>query len=118
VASYQDINHDLKCEHDALLVKISQIQPELSGQSTLFEGIIKTNHFEEPVDEPLNDCEKLDAQVQSDDSTRQTRDVASNRILQLAKQLSELKEKCGRLNASRNWFSTRYHWSQRKVIEE
>jgi hypothetical protein len=60
---------------------MSQIQPELSSQSTPFKGIIKTNYFEEPVDEPLNDCEKLDVEVQSDDSTRQTRDVASNRIL-------------------------------------
>jgi hypothetical protein len=103
----------LKCKHDALLAKMSQIQAELNKQSTAFEGMIKTNHFEEPVDESLDDCEKVDADVQSPDSTRQTRDVAFNKILQLAKKLSELKGKCGRLNASRNWFSTRYHWAVR-----
>jgi hypothetical protein len=64
------MHRKLKCEHEALLVKMSQIQPELSSQSTPFEGIIKTNHFEKPVDEPLNDCEKLDAEVQSDDFTQ------------------------------------------------
>jgi hypothetical protein len=92
---------------------MSQIQVELNRQSTPFEGIIKTNYFEEPVEEPLNDCEKLDAEVQSDDSIRQTRDVVSKGILQLAKKLSELKGKCRRLNASRNWFSTRYHGAVR-----
>jgi hypothetical protein len=41
---------------------MSQIQAALSRQSTPFEGIIKTDHFEEPVDELLNNCEKLDAE--------------------------------------------------------
>jgi hypothetical protein len=82
-------------------------------QGTPFEGIIRASHFEEPVAEPLNDCKKLDAEVQSDDPTRQTGHVASDRILQFAKKLSELKGKCGRLDANRNWFSKRYHWAVR-----
>jgi hypothetical protein len=100
------MHRKLKCEYDTPSVKMSQIQAELSRQSTPFEWIIKTKHFEEPVNKPLNDCEKLNSEVQSDDYTPQTRDVASNRILQLAKKLSELKGKCARLIGTRNWFST------------